>query len=384
MKLSYLFSVSILVVLLISTDLYAQNYQLNANYFIRSSPHFRDQSRNRVGVLTAGSTFRVISRVRRGDRAYAAQIEIISRARNSNVRSSRTQWIYMSGRSHFTRLQDPASTEAAVPQVTNTNSPECEGCAINTTAPSNANDIAQVNQAITQTENTTDSPTTVSIDAAPAPAVVAATPAAPANATESANSFGGPLATQIDNYSKSQEVANMISWATKNKKIKSIGLCYRLVKEAIANQCGSDIIKRGRVYYHCRNPFAPKGGRTGPGNNLTPAWFGDNRAYNGKNTLKQFGFVNLLEREPYKSQIGNSPAKAPKGAVLVYSSGRICRGSKPGSGDCGHIEIKTSSGDNPSYVSDFSIPNGINETPNARRNGTRYRLVGVMIKPGVQ
>jgi hypothetical protein len=191
----------------------------------------------------------------------------------------------------------------------------------------------------------------------------------------------GGLDQQIRNYSESKEVSRMIDWAMKNKSPASRRWCYRSVKEAIASQCGPDIKDEGRVVYHCRNPLYPEGGRKGPGNNLTQSVsteMADSFALSAKTRLKSEGFVNLLEIEPYKSQM-RSPSQAPKGAVLVYSSGIPCNNGK--TKDCGHTEIKTGNAGEDGYVSDYYSKDAINETPRARKYGSNYKLVGIMIKP---
>lgn len=161
------------------------------------------------------------------------------------------------------------------------------------------------------------------------------------------------LDKQIKRYSKSDEVKYSIEYALKKKKSRSQGYCYRNVKKALL--------------------AAPKGKK-----GLIPEYFWDEAALNAKNTLKEYGFVNLLEIEPYKTQI-TSPSNAPKGAVLVYSSGKPCfNGSVR---DCGHIEIKTDIPGEPGYVSDYYSDDAINENASARAYGTRYKLVSVMIKP---
>ena len=78
-----------------------------------------------------------------------------------------------------------------------------------------------------------------------------------------------------------------------------------------------------------------------------------------------------METDFYKSKI-KGPADAPKGSVLVYSSGVHCRHSKVK--DCGHIEIKMSEPGNPGYISDYYSAQPITKF-------SKYKLVGVMIKP---
>lgn len=167
------------------------------------------------------------------------------------------------------------------------------------------------------------------------------------------NTVSGPLDEQIKKYSESDEVNYTIYSAMRNKKSRSQGYCYRSVKKALL---ASPKNKKGLIPYH----------------------YSDLPALNAKESLKKFGFVNLLEIEPYKTQM-KSPSQAPKGAVLVFSSGIPCDSGRVL--DCGHTEIKTNNPGKPGYVSDYYSADAINETAGARRYGTRYKLVGVMIKP---
>ncbi len=367
--------VLIIVLLFIISNLaVAESYRLNANYFIRSTPRFNDTVRNRLGVLTTGSTFRVLEKVRRSDNSYAARIQITDPSPNSNVRNSSSQWIYMSGRSNFTSLADDQSRAVTEAGTTASGTPNCPTCTT-AAAVANSGDLAQVSAAITEDQNLVpDSEDGV---------VEHPIPALP-NPGGPRTPFTGPLGDQINRYSDSPEVTRMLDWARAHSA-HSRGYCYRLVKEAMANRCGPDIIRGRRVIYSCRNQLST-GGRLGPGNNLIPSHFGDNRAYSAKDSLKTYGFVNLLDTEPYKTQLANSPTRAPKGAILVYSSGMTC-GSKATRRrttnlnlDCGHIEIKTDEPGRPGFVSDYysnlAITQGL--------TGPRYHLVAVMVKPGVQ
>ncbi len=366
---------TIVILFIISNLAFAESYRLNANYFIRSSPRFNDTVGNRLGVLGTGSTFKVLEKVRRNDNSYAARIQITDPASNSNVRNSRSQWIYMSGRSHFTSIADDQSRAITEAATTATGTPNCPTCAAAAAAVANSGDIAQVSAALTEDQNLAPDPEDGVVEH-PIPAVT--TPGGPRTP------FTGPLGDQIEKYSDSPEVTRMLEWARAHSA-HSRGLCYRLVKEAMANRCGGSIMKNSRVYYGCRN-LRSTGGRLGPGNNLIPDWFADNRALSAKETLKNYGFVNLLDREPYKTQLANSPTRAPKGSILVYSSGMTCGGKKSRRRttnlnlDCGHIEIKTDEPGRPGFVSDYysnlAITQGL--------SGPRYHLVAVMVKPGVQ
>lgn len=365
-------TLAILLIFFTSHLALAESYRLNANYFIRSTPRFSDNARNRLGVLAAGSTFKVLEKVQRSDNSYAVRIQITNAAANSNVRNASSQWIYMSGRNRFTSVSDGATTPTTEAGTTASGSANCPTCAAAGSGVTNSGDIARVTSALTDEANTVDDSEEGAVeDTAPASGLArAAPPRTP---------FAGPLGEQIERYSASNEVNRMISWAMANKA-RSRGLCYRLVKEAMANQCGPSMGRR----YSCRSPL-PSGGR-GPGNNLVPNWFPDERALSAKETLKDYGFVNIMDTEPYKTQLANSPSLAPKGAVLIYSSGMTCgsrrsrRATTDLSRDCGHIEIKTDEPGRPGYVSDYYSNNPITEG----LSGPRYHLVAVMVKPGVQ
>ncbi len=55
-KHSFLFYIFILFS---GLNAFAESYLLNANYFVRSSADFGRRDRNKIGVLTKGSTFTV-------------------------------------------------------------------------------------------------------------------------------------------------------------------------------------------------------------------------------------------------------------------------------------------------------------------------------------
>ncbi|RYF50600.1 MAG: hypothetical protein EOO38_05285 [Cytophagaceae bacterium] len=88
--------------------------------------------------------------------------------------------------------------------------------------------------------------------------------------------------------------------------------------------------------------------------------------------LREKKFVNLLNDPKYSSIITNA-ASAPKGALLVYAGG----------GNGGHIEIKTGFGNTGTYVSDFQQSQTIMQNALGGRSSKNYRLIGVMVKPGV-
>lgn len=155
------------------------------------------------------------------------------------------------------------------------------------------------------------------------------------------------LMQKIKNYSNSSAIAKMIK-AGLGKGRTSIGRCYRQVKE---------LLTKGR---------------------LAPSSFGSEPARLAKEDLKKYGFINLLETDPYSSQITKA-SEAPKGSILVYSSGIPCRRSTVK--DCGHVEVKLGEPGEPGYASDYKSADAINETASSKRFGSRYKLIGVMVKP---
>jgi hypothetical protein len=350
--------VGFILSLLISANVFAQTIQLKGDFFIRSSKDFLATD-NKVGVLHSGSTFRIINSTPLRNSAEALEIEPISLTGKSNVNPSPTgrYFIYKKNSSLFMNRSEAEGKSVA---TGSSDCPECRAKAQQEkVASDNIDSLSEVVSGLVEQAN--KAPKEEKDPPKPEPLHMPVLRA-------------GSLDDKIKNYSNSSEVENMISWAMKNKSPRSKGLCYRKVKEALATQCGP-----AKPNYVCRNAFAPKGGKLGPGNNLIPSVsteMADQAALSAKTRLKNYGFVNLLEIEPYKSQM-KSPSQAPKGAVLVYSSGIPCAKNP----DCGHIEIKTDIEGRPGYVSDYYFPNPINETARTRKVGSKYKLVGVMIKP---
>lgn len=305
----------------------------DVNYFVRETPRFGSSRANITGILGEGAKFELLHQVKRPDGAYAWEIRVIESGENGNIQPSATEkyWVYKSNDRDFRRLGGGSS-------ASETDCPECGG--VTPPIPQDQADaLADVSRTATRDTETR----------------------APQRRSEPRTPRDtGPVSfdQRIQNYSNSAATQKVIDYAMSHKRRKSQGACYRYVKEALA--CG------------------PKG-RRGSGDCLIPSWYSGVPASGAKNDLKRYGFVNLLEIDPYKTQI-TSPRQAPKGAVLVYSSGVPCRGTRIP--DCGHIEIKTGSGNNPGYVSDYYFDDPINDTPRVRRNGgrTRYRLIGVMVK----
>lgn len=304
-KISVVFS---LVALIGSISFAEDSYRLTASYFVRSSMKFTGDN-NKVGVLTKGSSFKVIKSVMLSNGSEALQIRVVGLTPSSSLNPSDNYWIYKSNNTHFEKLNAP-NTEAIASQTI------CEKCLqtqpITESAERNKNHLDDVSKAVIEKENivTTD------------------------------------LDEKIKKYSQSDKVKKSIEHAMKNKYKMSQGSCYRSVKKAL---------------------LASK---------LIPNHYSDLAAINSKESLKKFGFINMLESEPYKSQIGSNPNLAPKGAVLVYSSGIPCGPVK----DCGHVEIKTGDLGKPGVVSDYYSDYPISKTPAAMKYGTQYKLVGVMIK----
>lgn len=304
--------------ILLSTTLFAESYRMNADYYVRSSANFSDSNHNKVGVLKKGSTFKILQTKRIG-KAEALKIRVTSLSPSAYVLQSEEYWIYKPNNIDFlkTSPEKENSTEGQATDV------PCESCLAAAQKSPDANtkntsDIADISKTITAQQNQVEP---------------------------------GNLDEIIKKYSESDEVKYSIDFAIRKRKPRSQGYCYRSVKKALL--------------------AAPKGKK-----GLIPEHYSDLAALNAKNSLKKYGFINLLDTEPYKTQI-TSPTHAPKGAVLVYSSGIPCGRAK----DCGHTEIKTGDADKPGYVSDYYSKNAINETDGARKYGTRYKLVGVMIKP---
>lgn len=298
-----------LITLISSISLAEDSYRLTASYFVRSTMKFTGES-NKIGVLTKGSSFKVLKSVQLNNGAEALQIRVVGLTPSSSLNPSETYWIYKSNTAHFEKMST-SSTEASGPQTI------CEKCLQtqpqNESTERNKSHLDDVSKAVIEKENV------VSTD----------------------------LDEKIKKYSNSDKIKKTIQFGLSNKFSASQGRCYRSVKKAL---------------------LASK---------LIPNHYSDFAAINSKESLKKFGFINLLDSEPYKSQIGINPNLAPKGSVLVYSSGIPCGPVK----DCGHVEIKTDDPGKPGVVSDYYSNYPISKTPAAIKYGTQYKLVGVMIKP---
>jgi hypothetical protein len=307
-----------------ATSVFAESYMMNASYFVRSTPDFGRRDKNKVGVITRGTKFKVLESIRLSGGAEALKIHVTGLSGNAHLQPSEDYWVYKSKSSDFKKLDNaPRETQAGSTDV------PCDGCGSVQPSTTNQRDIGEVSSTIIRQENQPGD------DEEEEPG----TPGTP-----------GSLDEKIRNYSSSSAVSRAIRAAINNKYPRSRGKCYRKVKDALA-----------------------AGG-------LIRSWYSGIPARSAREALKARGFINLLDTQPYKSEM-NLCSKAPKGAVCVYSSGIPCKGSARQNPDCGHIEIKTGLSGNNAYVSDYSYPTAINETPRAKRYGSRYKLIGVMIKP---
>ncbi len=161
----------------------------------------------------------------------------------------------------------------------------------------------------------------------------------------------GSLANAIKTYSESEQVKKSYEWA-KSHKQRGDGKCYRHTKEALATQS-----KQSK----------------GSGNNLIPKWYSSVKAKYGVKDLKQQGFVNLLEQDDYKDMTSHT---APHGAVLIYK-----HINRQGAEDrkAGHAEIKfDDTVDGRPVQRYFYGP--LHDYPVNNRDGSRYQLIGIMIK----
>lgn len=321
----------ILLNLLFASTAFSEILELNANYWARSTPDFISD-KNKVDIFEKGNQVEVLESKKLPSGAEGLRVRLIKGVRGKV--NDKEVWIYRSNYSHYIKksyendsdVQAKSKTEAGI------KSPPCKDCEMAADMLlNNKNNLSEIAAATTEQLNqateTKKSTETIS---------------------EKINHATSDLMQKIKNYSQSKQVQKVVTAAKNNAHRNSIGMCYRYVKNALSN-------------------------------GLTPGWFSDTAAKSGKETLKKFGFVNLLEHEPFKSQI-KSPNQAPKGAVLVYSSGKPCRKSRTIK-DCGHIEIKLDSEGKPGFASDYYSATAINDTAKARRYGSKYKLIGVMIKP---
>lgn len=336
---------------------FAETYIVNTNaYFIRSDPRFGASRSNVVGVLTNGATFQLLEKVIRPDGSEAWRIRVIDPSSRGHVNPSPTEsyWVYRPRNSRSFGL-----LRSEGPPVTVSGS--CNNCetsaAVTPIAPRDRRGLEDIVQNVTETQ---EQPATV-----PPPTRSVSPHEPPESDIEFPNRrtiprTPGDISDEaIARYSSSSAVQKSIDYAMTHKAPRSRSQCYRYVKEALA--------------------CAPRG-RRGNGECLNNSWFASGAARNAVTDLKRSengGFVNLLEYDRFRNM---TATQAPKGAVLVYSSGVPCRPHD--ARDCGHVEIKTNGPGEDGYVSDFYLPDPINYTARVRSRGrTGYQLIGIMIKP---
>lgn len=334
------------VVLFLSASAWADTYQLNENaFFIRSTPQFGRSRSNIVGVITQDAKFELIRRVTRPDGSEAWEIHVIDPSENGNVNPSPsgTYWIYKSRGSDFSRL-----TSGGTP-VTTQSEGECLECQRGNSSPipnRDRDNIGDISREATRSD-----------EVAPTPAPRAAPQRIPTPAAAPATA--GPLNydQSILNYSNSPRTQRTLQYARSHfgSRRRGRGGCYRAVKDSLS--CDSS--------RQC----------------LISSWYSGVPASGAVRDLSRApnNFINLMTTSPYAGRV--NARNAPKGAVLVYSSGVPCRHSRIP--DCGHVEIKMGNPGEDGYISDFYFPDPINDTPRIRRNRgrTNYRLIGVMVKP---
>lgn len=171
---------------------------------------------------------------------------------------------------------------------------------------------------------------------------------------ENDGSAESDLEAKIKAYSESLQVAKTIEWA-KTHKQSGDGKCYRHTKEALATQT-----RAGK----------------GPGHNLIQKWFGtreSDEAKEGVENLKQKGFINLMDYPEYTNR---SARKAPNGSVLIYKhiNSQGIEDKLPG-----HAELKYENASNGKMTPQFFY-GPIHDYPVNNKDGSRYVLIGIMIK----
>lgn len=328
----------LLLIYFIPGSAFSEILELNADYFVRSSPDFLSKT-NKVDVFNKGTQVEVLEVQKLPSGAEGLKVRMVKGSSKNTF--EKEVWIYRSNKSHFTSIESSPKEPKAIAAWTEPNYPTqeestkkteaqatqipCKDCeTVPKNLKENAKNISKIVDTITQQENQAPPATT---------------------SKKEASAAEMSLVEKVKNYSASKSVQKVIQAAKKNAYRRSIRKCYRFVKNALAH-------------------------------GLTPGWYSDVAAKSAKESLKKYNFINLLDHEPYKSNL-KKPDQAPKGAVLVYSSGKACGRIK----DCGHIEIKLGEGVDGGYASDYYSQHAINDTPAARKYGSRYKLIGVMVKP---
>jgi len=162
-----LLSLMTLISLRISAATEENIYTVHArSYRLRSTPDFTADRTNVAGLLTRGSQFQLLERVRRPDGSEAWLIRIISAGAGASYGSSaNTYWVYRGNPSHF-RSNRPTGTRSDVRAGSS-----CDNCAQTTVTPvprDQIDDISAVSRETTQNIET-PAPDTSSSSAPPGP-----------------------------------------------------------------------------------------------------------------------------------------------------------------------------------------------------------------------
>lgn len=306
--------------MLLSFNAMSETVLLPRSANVRSSKVFYGRD-NVVGQISQGTQIEIVTRRKLPSGANSLEIKIIAPENKLTLNERKPIYIWQS---KDEVKNDLFKTEAGA-VCTNCNSEPVK-------APTPTQDIQTIVNKIEEQQSVETTST--------------GTQAPEAQAT-------GSLAEAIKKYSESLQVQKSFEWAKSHIR-RGDGMCYRNTKEALATQT--------------------KGGK-GPGNNLIPRWYASSKAKFGVADLKKKGFVNLLEQDDYKNMTSKT---APHGAVLIYK-----HVNKKGVEDkkAGHAEMKfdtTNLVDGKKTSQFFYGP--MHDYPVNNREGSRYILIGVMIK----
>lgn len=208
----------------------------------------------------------------------------------------------------------------------------CESCEAERVARLNRTETGNLGalRAVTRAAPTpTAQPAPRAATAARTPEVRPATrPAAPRETAAPAPAHSSGSLAQ---YSNSPAVKTMIAHALRKSGLRTQKSCYRFVKSAL--------YAGGLLPNNALNGLVPAG--------------------HAAIDLGRHGWTNLATRNP---SLLTNPYSAPVGSILVY---------RDLAGGYGHVEIRTPTG----FVSDYRTPTS--------PYGRRFKIVGVMVPPGV-
>lgn len=296
---------------------------------VRSSKIFYGRN-NLIDQLPQGAQVEIVSRRKLPSGANSLEINIIGPTDKLSLNEKKPIYIWQSK----DEIKDDLFKTESGAVCTNCNSEPVK-------APAPTDDIKNIVNKIEEQQS--EDPTLAL--AAKQIEIEDAEPQDASTETPPATPLTGPLADKIQAYSNSPQVAKMIQWSKdhptigRKKNGDFDGYCYRHVKEAMATKT--------------------RGGK-GEGNNLVPKWYPSGNAVTAGKDLKTRGFINLLDTEPYKTDLKN-PKNVPKGAIMIYSTTNH---------SYGHAEVKL---DDETYY--FGI---ISKNSKATRKD--YKLLGVWIK----